>query len=77
VADGLDLVEFVPDGLEPDGDEELATPRAWSRFAGPHLWNVAVALVVLGGILVADGSARPRPPVGLKYPSWDRERGRT
>ena len=62
MADGLDIVEFVPDGLEPHGDEELATPRVRSRFAGPRLWNAAVAVAVLGGILVADGPARPRPP---------------
>jgi len=62
VADGLDIVEFVPDGLEPHGDEDLPTPRARSRFAGPRLWHAAVAVAVLGGILVADAPARPRPP---------------
>ncbi len=62
MADGLDIVEFVPDGSEAHGVEELATPRARSRFAGPRLWNAAVAVAVLGGILVADGPARPRPP---------------
>ena len=62
MANGLDLVELLPDGVQPDGGEDLAAPRARLRFASPRLWHAMVAVAVLGGVLVADGPARPRPP---------------
>ena len=57
MANGLDLVELLPDGVQPDGGENLAAPRARSRFASPRLSHAMVAVAALGGVLVADGPA--------------------